>query len=74
MFDYKVGERFGCVVDIGWIIGYSYVVYGSFFNGVIIVLFESNFIYLDVGKLIKIFKGYICMCLIKVYYKGFLIF
>lgn len=53
MFDNKVGERFGCVVDIGWIIGYSYVVYGSFFNGVIIVLFESNFIYLDVGKLIK---------------------
>lgn len=65
MFDYKVGERFGCVVDIGWIIGYSYVVYGSFFNGVIIVLFESNFIYLDVGKLIK---KYLNIIYLKVIY------
>lgn len=65
MFDYKVGERFGCVVDIGWIIGYSYVVYGLFFNGVIIVLFESNFIYLDVGKLIK---KYLNIIYLKVIY------
>lgn len=66
MFDYKVGERFGCVVDIGWIIGYSYVVYGSFFNGVIIVLFESNFIYLDVGKLIKKYLNIIYLRVIYV--------
>lgn len=49
MFDYYFGDIFGCVVDIGWIIGYIYVVYGLLCNGVIIVLFESIFIYLDLG-------------------------
>lgn len=38
------------MVDIGWIIGYIYVVYGLLSNGVIIVLFESILIYLDLGR------------------------
>lgn len=80
MFDYKVGERFGCVADIGWITGHSYVVYGPLLNGATTVLFESNPIYPDAGKLTKktfkhnTFKGHTCMCPIKVYYKGFLTF
>lgn len=53
MFDYKVGERFGCVADIGWITGHSYVVYGPLLNGATTVLFESNPIYPDAGKLTK---------------------
>lgn len=74
MFDYKVGERFGCVADIGWITGHSYVVYGPLLNGATTVLFESNPIYPDAGKLTKTFKGHTCMCPIKVYYKGFFTF
>lgn len=50
VFDYKVGERFGCVADIGWITGHSYVVYGPLLNGATTVLFESNPIYPDAGR------------------------
>lgn len=50
MFDYRLGDIFGCVVDIGWIIGYSYVVYGFFCNGAISVFFESISVYFDVGE------------------------
>lgn len=57
MFDYKVGERFGCVADIGWITGHSYVVYGPLLNGATTVLFESNPIYPDAGKLTKNIQG-----------------
>lgn len=32
-FDYRPGELFGCVADIGWITGHSYVVYGPLCNG-----------------------------------------
>ncbi|XP_061183415.1 acetyl-coenzyme A synthetase 2-like, mitochondrial [Saccostrea echinata] len=50
VFDYKVGERFGCVADIGWITGHSYVVYGPLLNGATTVLFESTPIYPDAGR------------------------
>ena len=49
VFDYKVGERFGCVADIGWITGHTYVVYGPLLNGATTVLFESTPIYPDAG-------------------------
>ncbi|XP_071159173.1 acetyl-coenzyme A synthetase 2-like, mitochondrial [Mytilus edulis] len=50
VFDYKQGERFGCVADIGWITGHSYVVYGPLFNGGTTVLFESTPVYPDPGR------------------------
>ncbi|XP_022332508.2 acetyl-coenzyme A synthetase 2-like, mitochondrial isoform X1 [Crassostrea virginica] len=50
VFDYKVGERFGCVADIGWITGHTYVVYGPLLNGATTVLFESTPIYPDAGR------------------------
>jgi acetyl-CoA synthetase len=34
VFDCKEGDIFGCVADIGWITGHSYVVYGPLANGV----------------------------------------
>ncbi|XP_051908990.1 acetyl-coenzyme A synthetase 2-like, mitochondrial isoform X2 [Hippocampus zosterae] len=50
VFDYRDGDVFGCVADIGWITGHSYVVYGPLANGGTSVLFESTPIYPDPGR------------------------
>ena len=50
VFDYKDGDIFGCVADIGWITGHSYVVYGPLCNGATTVLFESIPTYPDPGR------------------------
>lgn len=49
VFSYHDGDVFGCVADIGWITGHSYVVYGPLANGGTTVLFESTPIYPDPG-------------------------
>ena len=49
-FDYQQGELFGCVADIGWITGHSYVVYGPLANGGTTLLFESTPVYPDPGR------------------------
>eukprot|EP00744_Colponema_vietnamica_P002100 GILI01003379.1.p1 GENE.GILI01003379.1~~GILI01003379.1.p1 ORF type:complete len:652 (-),score=189.57 GILI01003379.1:423-2378(-) len=41
VFDLQPGSVHGCMADIGWITGHSYVVYGPLCNGVTTVLFES---------------------------------
>ena len=43
-------DVFGCVADIGWITGHTYVVYGTLFNGGTSVLFESTPTYPDPGR------------------------
>jgi len=50
VFDYKPGELFGCVADIGWITGHSYVVYGPLANGGTTLLFEAPPNYPDPGR------------------------
>ncbi|NWS30076.1 ACS2L synthetase, partial [Polioptila caerulea] len=50
VFDYHQGDVFGCVADIGWITGHSYVVYGPLCNGATSVLFESTPVYPDPGR------------------------
>ncbi|KAI6071468.1 Acetyl-coenzyme A synthetase 2-like, mitochondrial [Aix galericulata] len=50
VFDYQEGDVFGCVADIGWITGHSYVVYGPLCNGGTTVLFESTPVYPDPGR------------------------
>ncbi|XP_059505017.1 acetyl-coenzyme A synthetase 2-like, mitochondrial isoform X2 [Stegostoma tigrinum] len=45
VFDYHDGDVFGCVADVGWITGHSYVVYGPLCNGGTTVLFESTPVY-----------------------------
>lgn len=52
MFDYTPGDVFGCVADIGWITGHSYVVYGPLCNGATSVLFESTPVYPNPGEII----------------------
>ena len=50
MFDYKDGDIFACVADIGWITGHTYVVYGPLSNAATTVLFESTPVYPDPGR------------------------
>lgn len=50
VFDHQDGDVFGCVADIGWITGHSYVVYGPLCNGATTVLFESTPVYPDPGE------------------------
>lgn len=50
VFDCNDGDIFGCVADIGWITGHSYIVYGPLCNGVTSVLFESTPVYPDPGN------------------------
>ncbi len=50
VFDYKPGEIFACVADIGWITGHTYIVYGPLANGATTVMFESIPTYPDPGR------------------------
>lgn len=50
VFDCREGDVFGCVADIGWITGHSYVVYGPLANGVTTLLFESTPTYPHPGQ------------------------
>lgn len=45
VFDVHKGDRFGCMADIGWITGHSYIVYGPLVNGVTTLVFESTPVY-----------------------------
>ena len=50
VFKTQAGDRFGCVADIGWITGHTYVVYGPLSNGATSLLFESLPTYPDAGR------------------------
>jgi acetyl-CoA synthetase len=50
VFDYRDGDIYACVADIGWITGHSYVVYGPLANGATTVMFESIPTYPDAGR------------------------
>lgn len=49
VFDYRPGDIYACVADVGWITGHSFVVYGPLCNGATSVLFESVPTYPDPG-------------------------
>jgi acetyl-CoA synthetase len=50
IFDYRDGDIYACVADIGWVTGHSYVVYGPLANGATTVMFESIPTYPDSGR------------------------
>lgn len=50
IFDYRPGDVYACVADIGWITGHSYVVYGPLANGATTVMFESLPTYPDASR------------------------
>ncbi|KMZ98710.1 acetyl-CoA synthetase [Plasmodium vivax North Korean] len=50
IFDVTADDIFGCVADIGWVTGHTYVVYGPLLNGITTVLFSSIPTYPDCGR------------------------
>jgi len=50
IFNYKPGDVYACVADVGWITGHTYVCYGPLANGATTVLFESVPTYPDPGR------------------------
>ncbi|MBW2942013.1 acetate--CoA ligase [Zhongshania aquimaris] len=54
VFDYKPGEIYWCMADIGWITGHSYAVYGPLSNGATIVMYEGIPNFPDAGRLARI--------------------
>ncbi|XP_051662471.1 acetyl-coenzyme A synthetase 2-like, mitochondrial isoform X3 [Manacus candei] len=50
VFNYQDRDIFGCVADIGWITGHTYVVYGPLCNGGTTVLFESTPVHPNPGR------------------------
>lgn len=50
IFNYKPGDTYACVADIGWVTGHSYVIYGPLVNGATTVLFESTPTFPDPGR------------------------
>jgi len=50
VFDYREGDVFACMADVGWVTGHSYVVYGPLANGATTVMFESVPTYPDAAR------------------------
>lgn len=50
IFDYHPGDIYGCMADVGWITGHSYILYGPMMLGAPTVVFESIPTYPDAGR------------------------
>jgi acetyl-CoA synthetase len=50
VFDYREGDVFACMADVGWVTGHSYVVYGPLCNGGTTFMFEGIPTYPDAGR------------------------
>jgi len=50
VFDYRPGDVYACVADVGWITGHSYIVYGPLCNGATTLMFEGVPLYPDAGR------------------------
>lgn len=56
VFDYKQGETYWCMADIGWITGHSYAVYGPLCNGATVVMYEGVPNYPDSGRMARLIE------------------
>merc|ERR1712130_109011 len=50
VFDYRPGDVYACVADVGWITGHSYIVYGPLSNGATTFMFEGKPTYPDPSR------------------------
>lgn len=50
VFGWSPDDVYGCMADVGWITGHSYIVYGPLANGATTVMFESTPLYPDAGR------------------------
>ncbi|GBE61558.1 acetyl-coenzyme A synthetase [Babesia ovata] len=58
IFDTRQGDIFGCMADLGWITGHTYVVYGPLLNGVTTFMFSSLPNYPDPGRYWRMIEQY----------------
>jgi len=58
VFDYKPGDIYACVADVGWITGHSYIVYGPLANGATTLMFESIPTYPDASRYWQMVEKY----------------
>ncbi|MBA3684634.1 MAG: acetate--CoA ligase [Planctomycetes bacterium] len=50
VFDYREGDVYACMADVGWVTGHSYIVYGPLCNGATTFMFEGIPTYPDAGR------------------------
>ena len=50
VFDYREGDIYACMADVGWVTGHSYIVYGPLCNGATTFMFEGIPTYPDAGR------------------------
>jgi acetyl-CoA synthetase len=50
VFDYREGDIYACMADVGWVTGHSYIVYGPLTNGATTFMFEGIPTYPDAGR------------------------
>ena len=50
VFDYREGDIFACMADVGWVTGHSYVIYGPLANGGTTFMFEGIPTFPDSGR------------------------
>jgi acetyl-CoA synthetase len=50
VFDYREGDIYACVADVGWVTGHSYIVYGPLANGATTFMFEGIPTFPDAGR------------------------
>jgi acetyl-CoA synthetase len=50
VFDYREGDIYACMADVGWVTGHSYIVYGPLANGATTFMFEGIPTYPDAGR------------------------
>ncbi len=50
VFDYREGDVYACMADVGWVTGHSYIVYGPLCNGATSFMFEGIPTYPDAGR------------------------
>lgn len=54
VFDYRQGDTYWCMADIGWITGHSYAIYGPLSNGATCVMYEGVPNFPDNGRMARI--------------------
>lgn len=56
IFDVRENDIFGCVADIGWVTGHTYVLYGPLLNGITTLIFSSIPTYPNCGRYWKLIE------------------
>ncbi|MCY4644185.1 MAG: acetate--CoA ligase [Bacteriovoracales bacterium] len=58
IFQMQRDDIYWCAIDIGWITGHSYMVYGPLLNGASLVMYEGALEYPDRGRLWEVVDKY----------------